>query len=191
MTGIKPRKVTFLNHGQVTGKFPLEDSHFSSLNGEGYYTHGDPEQAVIVGPIDAQVTFFDDQQYRTGQNSLQVSLKREGTEANPVIVDVTRRRLGNGDHPSGVYQGEEDDFGWILYKHAEADWVQDTLSVAGKFIDLVNGVIGQIPVAASWQEYTVVAGVAVHKLQGYDPAGSSDNSQVDNISSVLFGALEG
>jgi hypothetical protein len=122
---------------------------------------------------------------------LLVSLKREGTEANPVIVDVTYRRIGNGDHPSGVYNGEVDGFGWVLYKNAEANWVQDTLNVAGKFIDLVNGVIGMVPEAASWQEYTVAAGAVVHKLQGFDPPGSSDNSQVDNISSVLFGTREG
>ena len=72
-----------------------------------------------------------------------------------------------------------------------ADWVEDALRVSGKFIDLVNAVIGMVPVAASWQQYTVAGGVVIHKLEGFDTPGSSDNSQVDNISSVLFGALEG
>src|SRR6476661_4320331 len=49
MSGIKPTKVTFLNHNELTGKYPLEDSHYSSLDDESYYTHGNPEQAVIVG----------------------------------------------------------------------------------------------------------------------------------------------
>ena len=56
MSGIKPTRVTFLNHNQLTGKYPLEDSHYSSLDDESYYTHGNPEQAVIVGPIGTQVT---------------------------------------------------------------------------------------------------------------------------------------
>jgi hypothetical protein len=191
MAGIKPTNVTFLNQGQATGKYPLVDSHYSSLDDESYFTQGNPEQAVIIGPVNAQVTFFDDQQYRTGENSMLVSLKREGTESNPVIVDVTYRRLGNGDHPNGIYNGQEESFGWILYKQAKESWVQSTLSLAGKFIALVNSVIGQVPGGASWQQYTSVAGVVVQKLQGFDPSGTSDNSQVDNISSVLFGTFDG
>ncbi len=191
MAGIKPTKITFLNQDRVTGKSPLTDSHFSSLDNESYFTHGNPEQALVVGPVNAQVTFFDDQEYRTGQNALLVSLKREGTEANPVNVDVAYARLGPDDHPNGVYSGEEDDFGWILYKVAERDWVENTLRVAGDFVDLVSGVIGKIPGATTWSAYVTVAGIVVSKLQGFETPGHSNNSQVDNISSVLFGTFEG
>jgi len=191
MAAISPMQVTFMCKGKPTGKYPLVLSHPSSLDNESYYTEGNPDQAVVIGPINAQVTFFDDQLYRLGQNALVVSLKREGTVDNPVIVDVAVPRLGPGSNPDGIYSGQEDDLGWILHKHAQNDWVQNTLRIAGDFVTLLSSVVAKVPGASSWAGYVTAAGLVVNKLQGFDPTGQSDNSQVDNISSVLFGSYEG
>lgn len=191
MAGIKPTKITFLNGGKLTGKYPLTDSHFASLDDEHYFTNHNPQQAVIIGPVNAQVTFFDDQQYRTDENALTVSLKKEGTETDPVIVNVSYPRLGPHDHPNGIYKGEEPSFGWVLFKTAKPAWDENVLRIAGDFFGLVNGVIGKVPGATTWAVYATVGGIVVSKLQGFETPGSSDNSQVDNISSVLFGAMDG
>lgn len=187
----KPSEIWFFNNGQETGHYRLKDSHFNSLDDESYFTRGNPQQAAIVGPVDAQVSFFDDQQYRADENVLQIVLKRDASEANPVLVNVSYSRLGNGDHPNGIYSGEEAEFGWVLYKHAKANWTENVLRIAGKFSDLVNEIIGKVPGATQWQQYAVVAGIAIHRLQGFNTPGHSNNSQVDNISSVLFGSAPG
>ncbi|WP_181794933.1 hypothetical protein [Streptomyces sp. WELS2] len=187
MPGIKPTQVTFLNHGQQTGEYLLTDSHFDSFDDESYFTHGNPTEAQIEGPVDAQVTFFDDQQFKFDENVLLVSLKRAGTADNPVTVDVAQQRLGPDNHDNGIYKGEQDDFGWVLYKHAKGDWAEQVLDVAGTFANIVAGIEDKIPGAGQWQDYVRIGTTLIQQLQGLNTPGSSDNSQVDNISSVLFG----
>jgi len=189
MAGIKPTTVTFYNGGQMTG-VPLHDSHPESLS-EGWYTHGDPAIAKIVGPVGAQVTFFDNDQYQMSENSMLVSLKVEGTDQHPVEFDLKYHRLGNGDHKDGVYSGEATTLGWVLYKHAKASWVQNTLRVIGKFADILAGILKEVPGASKWETYAHDGAVVIKKLDAaVDTPGSSDNSQVDNVSSVLFGAMD-
>ena len=84
----KPSEIWFFNNGQETGHYRLKDSHFNSLDDESYFTRGNPQQAAIVGPVDAQVSFFDDQQSRADENVLQIVLKRDASEANPVLVQA-------------------------------------------------------------------------------------------------------
>ncbi|MGW7522984.1 hypothetical protein [Streptomyces sp. NPDC054783] len=187
MPGIKPTKVTFFNHGEMTGKYPLVDSHFDSLDDESYFTHSNPTEAQIIGPVEAQVTFFDDQLFKLDENALLVSLKREGTEGNPVTVDVAQQRLGPNDHDNDIYKGEQDDFCWILYKHAKADWAQQTLQVAGNFAELAKGIADNVPGGGQWQDYIQIGTTVIQKLNAFNNPDRSDNSQVDNISSVLFG----
>ncbi len=195
MTSIKPTQITFLKDGQVTGKYVLTDSHFESLDDESYFTHGNPTQAKIIGLVNAQCTFFDDQLYRLDQNALTISLKRDATDTDPLIVDLAYDRLGPGDHDNGVYQGDEDSFGWILMKHAKASWAENVLKGAGTFADILNyasSVAGAAGASIPWTQYIVLAGKVIYYLpQKVNTPGHSDNSRVDNVSSVLFGAHDG
>jgi hypothetical protein len=192
MSRIKPSKIILMNGDQQTGP-TLNDSHFESLNGS--YNHDNPTQAWIIGSKDAQCTFFDDRLFLLDQNALLVWLKRDGTDGNEVKVLLDYDRLGPHNHDDGIYQGENDDVKWILMKVAKSSWVANCLRIGGEFLDIVNSFSGEAAAAGlptGWVKYTELAGYVVNYLKTTTGTpGRSDNSRVDNVSSVLFGTLEG
>jgi hypothetical protein len=65
----EPQQVDLLR-GDHNVIFSVQESHHESLNHRG---SEDTRSARIIGPIGSVVTFFDDQEFPTGQNSLMVT----------------------------------------------------------------------------------------------------------------------
>jgi len=167
----EPTRVTLLDQN---GKdlFSVTESHHESLNNKG----SEKTRSIrIEGPANCVVTCFDDQEFRMGQNSVQIT--KTGT--GPVVVPIAQNFV-QGQQRNGVFMGTTDNYKWQFNKAIEQKWwgslvsggwdtVKSWLSSAGvyDYVSLGSGVDGY-----------------VSKLDRT----TSDNNHVDNLSSIKFGA---
>jgi len=99
-----PTRVDLIEDGQH--KLALTHSDPGSLNNRDGYT-GRADVAVIHGPVGSKATFFDDQQFKAGQNSVFIETIVEG----PVHVPIGGNFVdSNGAAGNGVYRGETDEY---------------------------------------------------------------------------------
>lgn len=123
------------------------------------------------------VTFFDDQEFPTGQNSLMVTK----TVAGPIEVPIAENFL-SGEQHNGTYFSSRPGYNWVLSKHVlEHPW-----------LDIIrNGFEFMVAVLNSDNtDDTTVSGTQGDVVNGFLPKGSgdkSDNNHVDNLSSIRFG----
>jgi hypothetical protein len=166
-----PTKVTLL--GQNGNElFSVTDSHPESLNNKG----SEKTRSIrIEGPANCVVTCFDDQQFRMGQNSVQITK----TVAEPVVVPIAQNFV-QGQQKNGVFFGSTANYKWQFSKAIEQKW-WDSL-VSGGW-DAAKAYL----TAKGYFQYVNIGGVVdayVSKVDG----STSDNNHVDNMSSIKFGA---
>jgi len=165
-----PTKVALLDQN---GKEVLSvtDSHPESLNGKG----SEKTRSIrIEGPANCVVTCFDDQQFRMGQNSVQITK----TVVDPVIVPIARDFV-QGQQKNGVFFGSTATYKWQFSKSIEQKWWDSILSGGW---DAVKAFL----TAKGYFQYVNLGGgvdAYVSKLDG----ATSDNNHVDNLSSIKFG----
>jgi hypothetical protein len=133
---------------------------------------GRATSAKIFGKAGSVVTFFDDQQFRTGQNYVVI----ETLGDNPIEVRLSRNFVETDvEAGNGVYRGETREFRWVLFKNvavSDSFWDKVKDAVTGKAIEKILEELGIEP--------TIAKG----------PGGDEDRSnnyRVDNCSSVRFG----
>ena len=91
-----PTKVTMLDQ-QGKEIFNVTGSHPESLNDKG----SERTRSIrIEGPVNCLVTCFDDQQFRMGQNSVQITK----IVSEPVVVPIAQNFV-NGQQKNGVFFG--------------------------------------------------------------------------------------
>lgn len=166
-----PTKVTLLDQ---SGKevFNVTGSHPESLNGKG----SEKTRSIrIEGPLNCVVTCFDDQQFRMGQNSVQITK----IVAEPVVVPIAQNFVP-GEQKNGVFFGSTANYKWQFNKAIEQKW-WDSL-VSGGW-DAVKAFLNSK--SSSFQFVTLAGGIDAYiaKLSG----STSDNNHVDNLSSIKFG----
>src|SRR3954469_21832660 len=108
-----PIKVTLLDQN---GKevLAVTGSHPESLNGKG----SEKTRSIrIEGPSNSIVTCFDDQQFRMGQNSVQITKTVDG----PVTVPIAQNFVP-GQQKNGVFFGTTSTYKWQFSKANEQKW---------------------------------------------------------------------
>lgn len=165
-----PTSVTLLDQ---SGKVILNliGSHPESLNNQG----SEKTRSIrIEGPANCIATCFDDQQFRMGQNSVQITK----TVPDPVLVPIAQNFV-QGEQRNGVFFGTTATYKWQFRKAIEQKW-WDTLVSAGwdaaKSFLSGNSVFQYLNMGGGIEGY-------VSKLDG----NTSDNNHVDNLSSIKFG----
>src|SRR3954451_19766354 len=88
----EPTTVTLLD-GYGQGLFSVTESHPESLNNRGSER---TRLIMIEGPIDCVVTCFDDQLFRMGQNSVQITKTVDYTIVVPIATDFVLGQQRNG-----------------------------------------------------------------------------------------------
>jgi len=166
----EPTKVTLLDQSG-SAVFSVAESHHESLNNKG----SEKTRSIrIEGPVNCVVTCFDDQEFRMGQNSVQITK----TVSDPVVVPIAQNFV-QGQQKNGVFMGTTSTYKWQFNKAIEQKW----------WTPLVSG--GWEAVKA-WltsekvYDYVSLGGgvdAYVSKLNG----STSDNNHVDNLSSIKFG----
>jgi len=165
----EPTKVTLLdqNNNEI---FSVAESHPESINNRG----SEKTRSVrIEGPVNCVVTCFDDQQFRPGQNSVQLTK----VVADPVVVPIAQNFV-QGQRKNGVYLGSTPTYKWQLNKAIKQDWWD---KIAGATWDTVKDYLG--PVGAIVVEVAPGVEGFVNQADGT----TSDNNHVDNLSSLKFG----
>ena len=165
-----PTKVTLLDqNGQEL--FSVTESHPESLNNKG----SEKTRSVRVeGPANCIVTCFDDQQFKMGQNSVQITK----TAAGPVVVPIAQNFV-QGEQRNGVFLGSTTTYKWQFNKAIEKKWWEDIIS---KGWDEVKSFLKDTDV------YEFVApGPGVEAFVSKVDGSTSDNNHVDNLSSIKFG----
>jgi hypothetical protein len=165
-----PDKVELIEHGRVA--YVLTKSHPESLNGKKGYS-GRASSARIYGPAGSIVAFFDDQQFRTGENAVLIEKRVDKRIEVPLAKDFVNADKEIGD---GVFMGEEPEYRWCLFKTVKKDWFRKNIPIDWKEAHRLaeqEGAPAQI------------VGQAVRFL-GFGKS-TSDNYRVDNTSSVRFG----
>ncbi|HEY1494158.1 MAG TPA: hypothetical protein VGF49_06425 [Candidatus Solibacter sp.] len=166
----EPTKVTLLDQSG-NAVFSVAESHHESLNNKG----SDKTRSIrIEGPVNCVDTCFDDQEFRMGQNSVQITK----TVGGPVVVPIGQNSV-QGQQKNGVFMGTTSTYKWQFNKAIEQKW----------WTPLVNG---------GWE--AVKAWLTSEKVQDYVSLGAgvdayvskidratSDNNHVDNLSSIKFG----
>ena len=165
-----PTKVTLLDQ---SGKevFSVTGSHPESLNSKG----SEKTRSIrIEGPANCVVTCFDDQQFRMGQNSVQIT---KTTDA-PVVVPIAQNFVP-GQQKNGVFFGSTATYKWQFSKAIEQKW-WDSLVTGGW-----EAVKAYLTSKNAFQYVNVGGGVEgyIAQLNG----STSDNNHVDNLSSIKFG----
>jgi hypothetical protein len=184
----KPSRIELLEDGVV--KLILTNSDEGSLNNRrdpqtGRVYNGRATSAVIFGPKGAGVRFYDDQKFRTGENSVYIEkLTDERIEVRIAgnFVKETKK------HSDGMFFGEEPGkYTWVLCKAVKRNWLQKWLTKL------------EVPVPLTWADIVNKARAVTDKIPILSDAGAvigfvlteatpvSDNYRVDNCSSVQFG----
>ncbi len=167
----KPTRVTLLDQ---SGRelFSVTDSHPESLNNKG----SEKTRSIrIEGPADCIVACFDDQQFRMGQNSVQITKTVEG----PVVVPIAANFV-SGQQRNGVFFGSTATYKWQFNKAIEHKWWEHLISGgwdAAKAYLTAKGVFQYVNVGGGVDAY-------ISQADG----STSDNNRVDNVSSIKFGA---
>ena len=165
-----PTKVTLLDQ---SGKevFTVTDSHPESLNNEG----SEKTRSIrIEGPVNCVVTCFDDQQFRMGQNSVQITK----IVADPVIVPIAQDFV-QGQQKNGIFFGSTANYKWQFSKAIEQKWWDSILSGGW---DAVKAFL----TAKGYFQYVNIGGGVEAYVSKLDHS-TSNNNHVDNLSSIKFG----
>lgn len=168
----EPQQVDLLR-ANGTLIYSAHGSHPESMN------HLGSENADIlriIGPVGSVVTAYDDQLYRTGQNS--VTIKK--TVAGPVEVDIARNFV-SGELHNGIYHGRSTGFEWTLTKAIHHDgW----LDAVRRGWDVVKQLLSAS--ADPTLKFIAIGAGAVEAFV-FPSSDTSDNNHVDNLSSLRFG----
>jgi len=166
-----PTKVSLLDqNGREL--FSVTASHPESLNNKGSEKC---RSISIEGPPNCVVTCFDDQQFRMGQNSVQITKMAAG----PIVVPIAQNFV-QGQQKNGVFFGSTAEYKWQLNKAIAQKWWQPLISGGW---DAVKGYLS----SKSDFKYQSLAGGVDAYIAALDGA-TSDNNHVDNLSSIKFGA---
>jgi hypothetical protein len=166
-----PTKVSLLDQ---SGKEVLSvtDSHPESLNNKG----SEKTRSIrIEGPANCVVTCFDDQLFRMGQNSVQITK----TVTDPVVVPIAQNFV-QGEQRNGVFFGTTANYKWQFNKAIEQKW-WDSLISGGW--DAVKSFLSSK--SDTFQSLSMTGGVEAY-IAKLDHS-TSDNNHVDNLSSIKFG----
>jgi hypothetical protein len=178
---LKPERVQLLEQGVV--KLELMDSDRGSLNGRqgpnGRY-NGRATSARISGKAGSGVTFYDDQQFRTGENSVYIEKKTD-----EVIEVFLARNFVNTEEKAGtgIFAGEDAEFKWVLFKSPKKDILDKIVGAIGQVVDWEK-LVAQMK--ASGNPEIMVAGTVLGITDG---SNASNNYRVDNCSSVQFAGV--
>lgn len=165
----EPTRVTLLNQ-QGEEIFSVTESHPESLNARGSEA---TRSITIEGPADCVVTCFDDQQFRMGQNSVQITK----TIAGPVTVPIAQDFV-SGQQRNGVFFGTAPEYKWQFSKAIETSLWGDVVSLGW---DAVQKFLVSQP---TWLKVVLDGAEGyVSELDGT----TSSNNHVDNLSSIKFG----
>jgi len=166
-----PIKVSLLDQ---RGKEVLSvtESHAESLNNKG----SEKTWSIrIEGPQNCVVTCFDDQQFRMGQNSVQITKIVPG----PIVVPIAQNFVP-GQQRNGVFFGSTASYKWQFNNAIEQKW-WDSLISGGW--DAVKAYLSSKTDA--FQYLNMGGGIDAY-IANLDHA-TSDNNHVDNLSSIKFG----
>uniref|UniRef100_Q01VS5 Uncharacterized protein n=1 Tax=Solibacter usitatus (strain Ellin6076) TaxID=234267 RepID=Q01VS5_SOLUE len=166
----EPNKVTLLDQSG-NPLFSVAESHHESLNNKG----SEKTRSIrIEGPVNCVVTCFDDQEFRMGQNSVQITKIVGG----PVVVPIAQNFV-QGQQKNGVFMGTTSTYKWQFNKAIEQKW-WNTLVTGGW-----EAVKAWLTSEKVYDYVSLGGGVDgyVSKLNG----STSDNNHVDNLSSIKFG----
>ena len=155
----------------------VKESHSESMNSLG---SEDTRIARIVGRSGCVASFFDDQLFRTDQNSLQITK----TTDEPIEVPIATNFL-SGEQHNGIYFGSRSGYNWIFSKHIaeHSSW----LDIISKGVELV---LTALLTNGDSTNQGTVPGTQGDSVDGLIPKSSgdaSDNNRVDNLSSLRFG----
>jgi hypothetical protein len=145
----------------------------------GAVSNGRPYRERIIGPVGSVVSFFDDQQFRTDQNSLQITKTVDGPIEVPIAQDLL-----SGEQNSGMYMGSRPGFNWVFSKQMEQHPWLDIIKNG------VEWVVQSILDHFDDTEHATVSGTQGDIVDGFVPknsGGRSSNNHVDNLSSIRFG----
>lgn len=165
-----PTKVSLLDQN---GKEVLSvlASHPESLNSKG----SEKTRSVrIEGPANSVVTCFDDQLFRMGQNSVQITK----LVADPIVVPIAQNFV-QGQQKNGVFFGSTATYRWQFSKAIEPKWWDSIVSGGW---DAVKAFL----TAKGYFQYVSLGGGVEGYVSKLDHS-TSDNNHVDNLSSIKFG----
>jgi hypothetical protein len=168
----EPQQVDLLRANR-TLIYSARGSHPESMNHLG---SENADYLLITGPAGSVVTAYDDQLYRTGQNSVTITK----TVAEPIEVDIARNFL-SGELHNGVYHGRAAGYEWILAKQIHHDGWFDAIRDGW---DAVKQLLGESGDAAL---KFVAFGAGLVEGYIFPSSSTSDNNRVDNLSSLRFG----
>jgi hypothetical protein len=182
----KPQRVELLEQGIL--KLVLTKSTDGTLNNKkdpqtGRVYNGRATSAKIFGPKGSGVTFYDDQQFRTGENSVYI----EKLTDNPIEVFISQNFVKTTEqHGDGMFFGEEPGkYKWVLFKAVKRNWLQKWLDELDDVIPLnFDDIVSQ---AKSSGDPRVSFGGGVVGFLSKVTGPKSDNYRLDNCSSVQFG----
>src|SRR5260370_7210107 len=116
----EPTKVTLLDQNGHE-LFSVTGSHPEYLNNKG----SEKTRSIrIEGPVSCVVTCFDDQQFRMGQNSVQITK----TVDAPVVVPIAQNFV-QGQQRNGAFFGTTTNYKWQFNKAIEQKWWQKIVSL--------------------------------------------------------------
>ena len=175
-----PTKVTLLDQNQ-TEILSVTESHPESLNNRG------SERTRLIrieGPINCVVTCFDDQQFRMGENSVQITK----IVPEPIVVPIAQNFV-QGQQKNGVFFGSTATYKWQLNKAILKHWWEPFISGGWDIIKslLDEGVNGKKDpeLADSFQSMSLNGSIDAYVSKS--DRNTSDNNHVDNLSSIKFG----
>jgi hypothetical protein len=172
---LEPTLVELLESGVV--KLRLRASDKGSLNNRHPYT-GRATTARIHGPKGCRVTFFDDQQFREGENYVTIEKRVSGPVEVPLASNFVGAKDAAGER---IYMGKTPEYSWIFFRRRKPEWWQKLIRdiPGGQFI--FDRLARELE---SSNDPRVQGAVKVVKVVG---APTDENYRVDNCSSVRFG----
>lgn len=163
------------------------NEHMGSMNNDG---SEETASVRISGPVGATAWFYDDQDFRRGQNYVRVTKEI----ADPIEVRINRNFI-EGTQINGQYVAIGTGWSAVLFKNVEthwynAKWFTDALQMIGD--KLQENMQQQAANDPNNYEYKggMAVGAGISTAAGLLKKGetnSSDNNHVDNLSSMAWG----
>jgi hypothetical protein len=119
---MEPKRVQLLVEGVVKLDLEASGRSLNDRKGPNGTYNGRATSAKIFGTAGSGVTFYDDQEFRTGQNSLYIE---KLTDA-PIEVFIAEDFVKTDEEiGSAVISGQEQAFKWVLFKVPKKDWFDE------------------------------------------------------------------
>jgi hypothetical protein len=165
----EPKKVVLLHHGRPW--LQLTESHPKSLDSRPDYKKS--TSAKIIGPAGSVVTFYDDQQFRTGENVLFI----EKLVDEDIEVPIGRDFVTDGiEREDGMFSEIRPAYRWVLFKAVKRDWAGRNIPI--DWDEAHRRAEEEGTVAKTIRDVVKFFGLGKTK---------SNNYRVDNTSSVRLG----